>query len=189
MGYNAYRTAIWFVPMAVAMIVASTFAGRWVARSGPRLPVAVGCLAAGLEVLSTDIVLMHGTSFVPLVLPLALAGLGFGVAGVPNLSVALSVVPAKHSGMGASATTTSREVGTVVGVAALGSLFNGRLISFLTQRLIEFGVPPQLRSVVLNAVVTGQVSGGGQGAISQASSMDPLWLKSFKRPMRLCTAG
>ena len=55
-----------------------------------------------------------------------------------------------------------------MGVAALGSLFNGRLISFLTQRLIELGVPPQFRSVVLNAVVTGQVSGGGQGAISQA---------------------
>ncbi len=167
-GYTAYRTATLFVPMAVAMIVASTFAGRWVAHSGPRLPVAVGCLAAGAGVLLTDVVLMRGTSFVPLVLSLALAGLGFGIAVVPITSVALSVVPARHSGMAASATTTSREVGTVVGVAALGSLFNGRLISFLTQRLIELGVPPQFRSVVLTAVVTGQVSGGGQGAISQA---------------------
>ena len=67
-GYTAYRTATLFVPMAVAMIVASTFAGRWVAHSGPRLPVAVGCLAAGAGVLLTDVVLMRGTSFVPLVL-------------------------------------------------------------------------------------------------------------------------
>ena len=35
-GYSAYRTAALFVPMAVAMIAASAFTGRWVARAGPR---------------------------------------------------------------------------------------------------------------------------------------------------------
>ena len=33
-----------------------------------------------------------------------------------------SALPARHSGMAASATTTAREVGTVIGVAALGVL-------------------------------------------------------------------
>jgi hypothetical protein len=176
-GYSAYRIATLFVPMALGMILASTFAGRWVARSGPRLPVAVGCLAAGIGVLLTDIVLMHGTSFVPLVVCLAVAGVGFGIAVVPITSVALSVVPAKHSGMAASATTTSREVGTVVGVAALGSLFNGRLISLLTQRLTELGVPPAFRSVVLNAVVTGQVTSSGPGAAQAQKAYGPIVAK------------
>jgi hypothetical protein len=162
------------VPMALAMIVASTFAGGWVARSGPRLPVAIGCFLAGVGVLLTDIVLMGSASFVPLVLALTMTGLGFGIAVVPITSVALSVVPAKHSGMAASATTTSREVGTVVGVAALGSLFNERLITFLTQRLIELGVPPQLQSVVIDAVVTGQVSSGGQGAAEAEKMYGPI---------------
>jgi hypothetical protein len=137
----------------------------------------VGCVAAGVGVLLTDIVLMGSSSFVPLVLSLALAGLGFGIAVVPITSVALSVVPAKHSGMAASATTTAREVGTVVGVAALGSLFNGRLISFLTQRLIELGVPPEFRSVVMTAVVTGQVSGGGQGTAQAEKLYGPVVAK------------
>jgi len=159
LGYSAYRTAALFVPMAAAMIIASTFAGRWVAESGPRMPVAIGCFLAGIGVLLTDVVLMGSATFVWLVLTLTLAGLGFGIAVVPITSVALSVVPAKHSGMAASATTTSREVGTVLGVAALGSLFNDRLVSFLTERMVQLEIPPEFQGFVLNAVVTGQMSG------------------------------
>ena len=168
LGYTAYRTATLFVPMAIAMIVASSFAGRWVARVGPRVPVAVGCLAAGAGVLFTDLALRGGGApYVPLILSLTLAGVGFGIAVVPITSVALSILPAKHSGMAASATTTAREVGTVVGVAALGSLFNTQLTTFLTQRLIELQVPPQFREIVITAVLTGQVPAGSAGAEAQ----------------------
>ncbi len=116
--------------MAIAMIVASSLAGKWVAFRGPRIPVTIGCLAAGAGILLTDVALMGEVgevSFIPLVLSLTLAGIGFGVAVVPITSVALSSLPAKHSGMAASATTTVREVGTVIGVAALGSLFSTQL--------------------------------------------------------------
>jgi len=51
LGYTAYRTAALFVPMALGMIVASAIAGRWVAESGPRVPVTVGCFCAGAGVL------------------------------------------------------------------------------------------------------------------------------------------
>ncbi len=90
---------------------------------------------------------------------LLLAGVGFGIAVVPITSVALSALPARHSGMAASATTTAREVGTVIGVAALGSLFNTKLIDFLTTRLIQLDVPPEWRKFVMDAVLTGQFSG------------------------------
>jgi EmrB/QacA subfamily drug resistance transporter len=158
-GYSAFRIATLFVPMALAMILASGFAGIWVARSGPRLPVAVGCFAAGIGVLFTQLALAGEVTFTPLILALTLTGAGFGIAVVPITSVALSVIPARHSGMAASATTTSREVGTVIGVAALGSLFNTKLIDFLTQRLIQLEVPEEFRSIVINAVLTGQFSG------------------------------
>jgi EmrB/QacA subfamily drug resistance transporter len=162
LGYSAFRTATLFVPMAVAMIVASSVAGRWVAQVGPRLPVSVGCIAAGAGILFTDIALRGHGAYVPLILSLTLSGIGFGIAVVPITSVALSSLPAKHSGMAASATTTAREVGTVVGVAALGSLFNTQLIDFLTRRLVELGVPDQFRELVITAVLTGQMGGAAE---------------------------
>jgi EmrB/QacA subfamily drug resistance transporter len=159
LGYTAYRTAALFVPMALGMIVASGIAGRWVAESGPRVPVAVGCFCAGAGVLFTDLSLSGSVTYLPLVFSLLLAGVGFGIAVVPITSVALSALPARHSGMAASATTTAREVGTVIGVAALGSLFNTKLIDFLTTRLIQLEVPEEWRKFVIDAVLTGQFSG------------------------------
>jgi EmrB/QacA subfamily drug resistance transporter len=162
LGYTAYRTAALFVPMALGMILASAIAGRWVAESGPRIPVAVGCFCAGAGVLFTDLSLSADTvTYLPMVFSLLLAGVGFGIAVVPITSVALSALPARHSGMAASATTTAREVGTVIGVAALGSLFNTKLIDFLTTRLEQMvpPVPPEWQKFVIDAVLTGQFSG------------------------------
>jgi EmrB/QacA subfamily drug resistance transporter len=160
LGYTAYSTAALFVPMALGMIIASAIAGRWVAESGPRIPVAVGCFCAGAGVLFTDLSLSgDSVSYLPMVFSLLLAGVGFGIAVVPITSVALSALPARHSGMAASATTTAREVGTVIGVAALGSLFNTKLIDFLTTRLVQLDVPPEWQKFVIDAVLTGQFSG------------------------------
>jgi hypothetical protein len=116
-------------------------------------------------------------TFAPLALSLTLAGLGFGIAVVPVTSVALSVVPPEHSGMAASATTTAREVGSVVGVAVLGSLFNGRLTVDLTERLTHLGVPAPFRSVVITAVETGQVPSGGKGATGAEATYGPIVAK------------
>jgi EmrB/QacA subfamily drug resistance transporter len=159
LGYSAFSIATLFVPMALGMIISSALAGRWVAESGPRTPVAVGCFLAGAGVLFTDLALRGDASYLPLVFSLLLAGIGFGIAVVPITSVALSSIPARHSGMAASATTTAREVGTVIGVAALGSLFNTKLIAFLTERLVELEVPEEWRKFVIDAVLTGQFQG------------------------------
>ena len=167
-GYSAYRTAALFAPMALGLIISSALAGLWVARSGPRVPVTVGSVTAGLGVLLTDVALHGHVAFGWLALTLLLAGIGFGIAIVPVTSVAMDVVPPSHSGMAASATTTSREIGTVIGVAALGALFNGRLTSELTRRLAQLDVPPEFRQVIINAVETGQVPSGGAGGASAA---------------------
>jgi EmrB/QacA subfamily drug resistance transporter len=177
-GYSAYRTAALFVPMAIAMIAASALTGRWVAHSGPRLPTVFGCLAAGAGMVATDAALHGHVGFATLAPALALAGLGFGVAVVPVTSVALAVIPAEHSGMAAGATTTSRELGAVVGVAVLGSLVNGHLTIDLARRLAGLGVPAGFRDVVITAVETGQVpKGGAGGAAAAAQAFGPIVAK------------
>ncbi len=173
-GYSPYGTAALFVPMAIAMIAASALTGRWVARAGPRLPIVLGCLAGGIGMLATDAALRGHVSAATLSPALALAGLGFGVAVVPATTVALGAVPAAHSGMAAGATTTARELGSVVGVAVLGSLVNGHLTVDLTQRLAELGVPAGFRSIVINAVETGQAPRGGNGVAGAEKAFGPI---------------
>ena len=168
LAYSAFRTAALFVPMAVGMIIASSFAGKWVAARGPRIPVAFGCLAAGAGVILTDVALLGTVTYAPLMLSMALSGIGFGIAVVPITSVALSSLPARHSGMAASATTTAREVGTVLGVAALGSLFSSQLSVYLTARLTEQGVPMEFQGLIKEYILTGSVPPGMETFINAA---------------------
>jgi hypothetical protein len=175
-GYSGYRVALLFLPMAVAMILSSVFAGRWVGRAGPRSPMTIGCVAAGAGILLTELALLGQPSFVGLALSLTLAGLGFGVAVVPVTSVALTEVPAEHSGMAASATSTSREMGSVVGVAVLGAIVNGHLVVDLAARLTALGVPPTFQKIVIDAVMTGKMP-SSSGAAEAEAAYGPLVIK------------
>lgn len=157
--YSAYRVALEFLPMAVAMIVASVLAGRWVALAGPRIPMAAGAAFAGAGILLSDLVLGSGTPSSWLIVTLSMTGIGFGTSVVPVTSVALGVVPPAHSGMAASATNTSRELGAVLGVAILGALVNGHLGSDLAARLHVLGVPSAFQAIVIGAVETGGLPG------------------------------
>jgi hypothetical protein len=117
-----------------------------------------GCILAGLGILLTDVFMTPHTGFSTLGWTLPIAGAGFGIAMVPATSTALSVVPAEHSGMAASMTNTSRELGAVAGVAILGSVVNGQLTVNLAHRLTAIGIPAQFQQLVISAVEGGTVS-------------------------------
>jgi EmrB/QacA subfamily drug resistance transporter len=158
---SAYQTALDFIPMAAALILASAFTGPWVARIGPRIPMTVGCVLAGVGILLTDHVLGPHTDFATLGWVLPIAGAGFGIALVPVTSTPLTVVRPERSGMAASATNTSREMGAVFGVAILGAIVNAKLTGQLGARLKAIGIPPSFQSLVLHAVTGGGIGSGG----------------------------
>ena len=106
--------------MMGAMIVASLLSGRLVDRIGPR-PIAVAgtiaCLGAVGLLASVGL-----SSPGRLVLPLALLGLGVGLATPAAQSASLAAVPGARSGAAAGIGSTMRYLGGVVGVALLGRL-------------------------------------------------------------------
>jgi EmrB/QacA subfamily drug resistance transporter len=165
-GYTGYQIALAFLPMTALMIGSSLVAGRWTATAGPRWSIFIGCVLFGAGLLLTTLTLSPDPAYAPLALALALTGIGIGTTVVPITSAALSAVPPERSGMAASATNTSREIGAVTGVAILGALVNAQLRSSLTGRLKHLGIPPNFQSVVIHAIETGTVpsSGNTKGA-------------------------
>jgi len=164
---SAYQTAVDFLPMAAGLIIASVLTGPWVARSGPRIPMTVGCLLAAGGILATSAVLGPHVGIGALGWSLPIAGIGFGIALVPVTSTPLTVVPADHSGMAASATNTSRELGAVLGVAVLGAIVDSKLTGDLAARLKSIGIPASFQSLVLKAV-----TGGGLGSSGEANAAE-----------------
>src|SRR5579875_3025404 len=125
LGYPGGKLAAVFAPMALAVVAGATGSGFWVGLVGPRGPLITGCLLAAGGILAARAYLGAAPDFVALTAALAVAGLGFGVAVVPLTAAVLASVPAARSGMAASATNTARQVGSVIGVAALGAIVNG----------------------------------------------------------------
>jgi EmrB/QacA subfamily drug resistance transporter len=155
---SAYQTALDFLPMAVALIIGSALTGPWVARVGARVPMVVGCVLAAAGIFVTSATLGPHSGLGTLGWTLPIAGLGFGIALVPVTSAALTVVPPERSGMAASATNTSRELGAVIGVAVLGAVVDSKLTGELAVRLKALGLTPSFQSLVINAVSSGGLS-------------------------------
>jgi EmrB/QacA subfamily drug resistance transporter len=156
-GASGYRLAAVFLPMTVLMIGASVLAGRWTVLAGPRWSITIGCLLFACGLFLTDISLSPHPDYGPLTAALGLAGIGIGTTVVPITSSVLAAVPPERSGMAASATNTSREIGAVAGVAVLGSLVYSQLHASLVTQMNHLGVPPSFQGLVLTAIETGQI--------------------------------
>ena len=132
--------------MTALMIASSVLAGRWTVLAGPRWSITIGCLLLACGLFLTDGYLSPHPDYGPLILALALAGIGIGTTVVPITSSVLAAVPPERSGMAASASNTSREIGAVTGVAILGSLVYSQLARDLVAQMNHLGVPPGFRA-------------------------------------------
>jgi EmrB/QacA subfamily drug resistance transporter len=154
-NFTGNQIALVFTSLAVTMIASGLVAGRWTARVGPRVPMVVGCVLAGVGLLLVDGQLTATTSIGELAWPLAIAGVGFGIAFVTMTASVLGIVPPQQSGMAASTVNTSRELGGVFGVAVLGAVVNAQLTGGLNEKLVRLHIPSVYRSVVIQFVTTG----------------------------------
>ncbi len=171
-GASGYQIAVIFLPMMAIMIVGSALTGRWVAVSGPRLPMVVGCGLAAAGILLTGSLLTRDAGLGTLGWTLAIAGAGFGLVLVPVTSTVLAAVPAERSGMAASATNTSRQLGAMFGVAVLGSLLYGQLASGITGALRQLGVPKRYDAAVIASVTHGTIPADPAPGVAHASAAE-----------------
>ncbi len=167
---SPYDLALDFLPLLAGMVAASLFSGRWIGRVGTRVPMMSGCLIAAVGVLLTDALIAPHAGISNVGWTMGIAGIGFGILVVPVTSSALTSLPAAHSGMAASITNTSRELGAVAGVAILGSIVNGQLTVNLTNQLIAIGIPETYRAQIIAAVTTGSINAQEKGLSGKTSA-------------------
>jgi EmrB/QacA subfamily drug resistance transporter len=165
-GYTGYQIALVFLPMMILLAAAALLAARWTVAIGARATIFTGCLVFALGLLLTSFTINPHPGYLALAAALSVTGIGVGGTVVPATASALSAVPPERSGMAASTTNTSREIGAVTGVAVLGALVSAKLSADIIARLQALGLPKSIQQIVINGVETGLVpsSGKTQGA-------------------------
>jgi EmrB/QacA subfamily drug resistance transporter len=125
-GLSPAHAGLATVPMALTTVVMSPLSGRIVGRRGPRMPL----ILAGLAMV-TACVLLTGlqptTPFALLTLVYVVFGLGMGLVNAPITNTAVSGMPRAQAGVAAAIASTSRQVGSTLGVAIAGAIVTSRV--------------------------------------------------------------
>jgi EmrB/QacA subfamily drug resistance transporter len=118
---TAMRTGIYMLPLALSMAACSPVSARLLARRGRRLPLLLAALGLGLS----TVVLTQARITTPMALLLvayALFGAAIGMVNPPIAHTAVSGMPAAQAGVAAALASTSRQVGSALGVAFAGTM-------------------------------------------------------------------
>ncbi len=120
------QAGLYMVPMAAMTVVLSPLSGRIISVRGPRLPVLVAGVAitAGAAMLTQ---LATGTPAGWLLAAYLVFGIGEGLVNPPITNTAVSGMPRAQAGVAAAVASTSRQVGTSLGVAVTGAAVSSAL--------------------------------------------------------------
>ncbi|HYZ28531.1 MAG TPA: DHA2 family efflux MFS transporter permease subunit [Thermoleophilaceae bacterium] len=117
-GLSPLDAGLMMLPMAAMTLLASPLSGRLLGRYGARPSLAGGALAMLVASLMLT-GLQTQTPEAHLIAAYVLFGLGFGLVNPPITNSAVSGMPAAQAGVAAATTSTSRQVGTTLGVAVI----------------------------------------------------------------------
>ncbi|MFE6616975.1 MFS transporter [Amycolatopsis sp. NPDC057786] len=136
MGFSVLLTGLGIIPLTVPVVLGARHVGKLVRRFGVDTVIAIAfvCCGGGLVGLSTC---DASTPYPAYAAWLVVTGVGVTLA-LPTLSAAISgSLPPSQAGVGAGLQATTREFGSALGVAVIGTVLTGRFAAAL---------PPDVRA-------------------------------------------
>src|SRR5215475_6846488 len=121
LGYSPLAAGVRALPSAAALAVFSPVGAQIAKRFGVLLPVSLGpaALTAGLALFATA---TAASGYGHYVLAMVIVSSGIGMAMSPATSASMQELPPAMAGVGSAVNDTTRNMGSVLGVAAFGSI-------------------------------------------------------------------
>ncbi len=165
LGYGPFESGLRMLPIMPVMIIFSTRAAGLVERFGARTVVTTGMLltATGVFILSF---LDASSGYGHVLIGMFVMASGMGMTMTPMTELIMSSVPRDKAGVGSAMNDTTREVGTTLGVAVLGSIlssgYNSNLGGAVTS--LPAGARQAAEGSLAGALGVAHQIGGTQGA-------------------------
>ena len=130
-GDNPTQAALLLVPMAVMSIVLAQFVGNLTDRLHPRNIMGFGFAASFIGMLAVALQLRPGAHVWSLCVAMVILGVGNAFIWAPTAATATRNLPMQLAGAGSGVYNATRQVGSVIGSAAIAVLMDARLAALL----------------------------------------------------------
>ncbi len=125
LGYSPAK-ASWVIVITTGIcMLFEPPAGRWVDKVGPGIPITVALLMQAVALAWIGLFFGPATTLAEMVIPLALMGIGVGIALPACNTAGMSAVDAKRAGMGSGLMQMTFNIPAALGVALVTSVIGG----------------------------------------------------------------
>ena len=123
---DAWGAGLRFLPLTGALFVSGAIAGGLTGKVPFRVLMSVSCLLLGSGLLLTHLADAN-SSWTALIPSLIVTGTGMGIFNPTRAALAIGVAEPAKAGVASGINETFQQVGTAVGIAAVGALFQNRV--------------------------------------------------------------
>jgi EmrB/QacA subfamily drug resistance transporter len=194
-GFSAFETGAALLPLAFGSFAASGLGAQLTQRRGAVVSVRLGILLEIIGIVSLGLAISATRAWWPTLPALFVYGLGVGLATAQITGVVLVDVPVAKSGQGSGTQSTSRQIGSALGIAILGTVLFTALGANLDRQLEQVpGLSAQQRAAAVESVkvtagavipdlesnpVTRPIAQDAKVALSRASSLSAFVAAGF----------
>jgi EmrB/QacA subfamily drug resistance transporter len=173
LGFSALKAGLAMAPASLVSMFVAPVAGQMTDKIGGKYILMSGLILFGGGMGWLALIATPSSSWQSFLAPLIVAGLGMGCVFAPLVTTAMRNIQPQMAGAASGVLNTVRQVGLVIGTAAVGALLQNRLVSAMNSQAQtrSAALPPAVRgrfiTEIHNSASNGiQVGAGQNGGIS-----------------------
>ncbi len=180
LGFSALKAGLTLAPASLLSMFVAPAAGRLTDKIGGKYILMSGLtlFAAGMGWLA--LIAHPSSSWQSFLAPLIVAGIGMGCTFAPMVTTAMRDIKPQMAGAASGVLNTVRQVGLVIGTAAVGALLQNQLVSSMTSQAATRStvLPPQVRSHFIAGIRQSagngiHVGAGQNGGVARQAGLPP----------------
>jgi EmrB/QacA subfamily drug resistance transporter len=161
LGFSALKAGLTMAPASLLSMFVAPVAGRMTDKIGGKYILMTGLILFGAGMGWTAVIARPNSAWQDFLPALIVAGIGMGCTFAPMVTTAMRNIDPRMAGAASGVLNTVRQVGLVIGTAAVGALLQNRLVSSLTSQATTrtVSLPPRVRGPFI-AAIHNSASGG-----------------------------
>lgn len=134
---SAFQAGLFLVPQALISAIFSPFIGKLSDKRSPHQIAAFGFATMAVGLGGIALVMILEISVYWVLLAFVIYGLGNAFVWAPNSTSTMRDLPLSHMGVGSGVYNTTRQIGSVMGSAAIGAVLQWRVM--VTSPSVAYG--------------------------------------------------